>query len=70
MNFPKIHQNFTVLQSEFHSFLIEISQLFDQNLIRIAMKVLIKQGHTLNNLVEGVSDEAYYPWESPNFFFT
>ena len=24
-----------------------------------------KQGHALNNLVEGVSDEAFYPWESP-----
>ena len=21
--------------------------------------------HTLNNWVDGVSDEAYYPWESP-----
>ena len=24
-----------------------------------------KQGHTLKNCVEGVSDEAFYPWESP-----
>ena len=24
-----------------------------------------KQGHTLNNWVEGASAEAYYPWESP-----
>ena len=29
------------------------------------MKVLIKQGHTLNNWVEGLSDEVIYPWESP-----
>ena len=27
--------------------------------------MIIKQGHTLINWVEGVSDEAYYPWESP-----
>ena len=25
----------------------------------------IKQGHALKNCVEGVSDEAFYPWESP-----
>ena len=24
-----------------------------------------KQGHALKNCVEGVSDEAFYPWESP-----
>ena len=24
-----------------------------------------KQGHALKNWVEGLSDEAYYPWESP-----
>ena len=25
----------------------------------------IKQGYALKNWVEGVSDEAFYPWESP-----
>ena len=24
-----------------------------------------KQGHALKNWVEGLSDEAFYPWESP-----
>ena len=24
------------------------------------------QGYALKNWVEGLSDEAYYPWESPN----
>ena len=27
--------------------------------------MLNKQGYTLKNWVEGVSDEALYPWESP-----
>ena len=25
----------------------------------------IKQGYALKNWMEGLSDEAYYPWESP-----
>ena len=25
----------------------------------------IKQGYALKNWVEGISDEVYYPWESP-----
>ena len=25
----------------------------------------LKQGYALKNWVEGVSDEAFYPWESP-----
>ena len=33
MNFPKINQNFTAFNQNF-SFLIEISRLFDQNLIK------------------------------------
>ena len=27
--------------------------------------VIIKQGYALKNWVEGLSDEAFYPWESP-----
>ena len=26
---------------------------------------MIKQGYTLKNFVEELSDEAFYPWESP-----
>ena len=26
------------------------------------------QGYALKNWVEGLSDEAYYPWESPKKF--
>ena len=29
------------------------------------MILYIKQGHALKNWVEGVSDEPFYPWESP-----
>ena len=27
--------------------------------------IYIKQGHALKNWVEGLSDQAFYPWESP-----
>ena len=35
-----------------------------------AMSYLLnaKQGYTLKTWLEGVSDEAYYPWESPKKF--
>ena len=28
-----------------------------------------KQGYASKNWVDGLSDEAYYPWESPKFFW-
>ena len=37
------------------------SKLYD---IKLDCMHTRKQGHTLNNWVEGLSDEAYYPWES------
>ena len=30
----------------------------------------IKQGYALKNWVEGLSDEAYYPWESSHIKMT
>ena len=35
---------------------------FDKNNSMLMMK---RVSHTLNNWVDGMSDEAYYPWESP-----
>ena len=31
----------------------------------ISMSLYSKQGYALKNWVEGLSDEAFYPWESP-----
>ena len=40
----------------------QIYQKLIQNLI---LTCYIKQGYASKNWVEGISDEAYYPWESP-----
>ena len=32
------------------------------------MTIYYKQGSMLKNWVEGLTDEACYPWQSPNFF--
>ena len=37
---------------------IELVKYFDLNDVG-------KQGYTLKNWMEGISDEAYHPWESP-----
>ena len=42
--------------------------------IGIAISILVigvnKQGHALKNWVEGLSEEAFYPWESPKKILT
>ena len=35
------------------------------NVLSFSLLIQCKQGCALKNWVEGVSDEAFYPWESP-----
>ena len=59
---------YTLIQNETVSFRKSKFQNCSESkmtLITFVKDILNRVSHTLNNRVDGVSDEAYYPWESP-----
>ena len=68
--------NYIIVYSKIHVFFF--NEFFYLTILAVPLDQCIrqkesmlnnKQGHTLKNCVEGVSDEAFYPWESPKESF-